>query len=76
MPIAVSLFYLNDPVKFPCGRKPEYPKKTHNCRQSVDFTWELGSSNINVTLVRIKSATIDIKGEWFNHFITEAPLIM
>ena len=38
MPIAVSLFYLNDPVKFPCGREPAYPKKTHNCRQSVDFT--------------------------------------
>ena len=26
------------PVNFPCGRKPEYPEKTHDFRQSVDFT--------------------------------------
>jgi hypothetical protein len=25
------------PVNFPCGRKPEYPEKTHDFRQSVDF---------------------------------------
>ena len=24
------------PVNFPCGRKPEYPEKTHDFRQSVD----------------------------------------
>jgi hypothetical protein len=30
-------FYLTHPVNFPCGRKPEYPEKTHDFRQSVDF---------------------------------------
>jgi hypothetical protein len=30
-------FYLTHPVNFPCGRKPEYPGKTHDFRQSVDF---------------------------------------
>ena len=37
----------NSPVNFPCWRKPEYPEKTHDFRQSVDytlFTWGLGSS--------------------------------
>jgi hypothetical protein len=24
------------PINFPCGRKPEYPEKTHDFRQSVD----------------------------------------
>jgi hypothetical protein len=28
---------LTHPVNFPCGRKPEYPEKTHDFRQSVDF---------------------------------------
>jgi hypothetical protein len=30
-------FYLTHPVNFPCGRKPRYPEKTHDFRQSVDF---------------------------------------
>ena len=38
MPITVGPFYLTHPVNFPCGRKPEYPGKTHDFRQSVDFT--------------------------------------
>jgi hypothetical protein len=37
MPITVGPFYLTRPVNFPCGRKPEYPGKTHDFRQSVDF---------------------------------------
>ena len=37
MPITVGPFYLTHPVNFPCGRKPEYPGKTHDFRQSVDF---------------------------------------
>ena len=37
MPIIVGPFYLTHPVNFPCGRKPEYPGKTHDFRQSVDF---------------------------------------
>jgi hypothetical protein len=30
MPITVGPFYLTHPVDFPCGRKPEYPGKTHD----------------------------------------------
>ena len=30
MPITVGPFYLTHPVNFPCGRKPEYPGKTHD----------------------------------------------
>ena len=37
MPITVGPFYLTHPVNFPCGREPEYPGKTHDFRQSVDF---------------------------------------
>ncbi len=29
--------YLTHPVNFPCGRKPEYPEKTHDLPQSVDL---------------------------------------
>ena len=37
-PITVGPYYLSHPVNIPCGRKPEYPEKTHDFRQSVDFT--------------------------------------
>ena len=37
-PITVGSYYLTHPVNFPCGRKPEYPEKTHDFRQSVDYT--------------------------------------
>jgi hypothetical protein len=37
MPITVGPFCLTHPVNFPCRRKPEYPGKTHDFRQSVDF---------------------------------------
>ena len=37
-PITVGPYYLTHPVNFPCGRKPEYPEKTHDFRQSVDYT--------------------------------------
>ena len=36
-PITVGPYYLTHPVNFPCGRKPEYPEKTHDFRQSVDY---------------------------------------
>ena len=36
-PITVGLYYPNHPVNFPCGRKPDYPEKTHDFRQSVDY---------------------------------------
>ena len=31
-------YYLSHPVNIPSGRKPEYPKKTHDFRQGVDYT--------------------------------------
>ena len=34
---AVGPYHLNHHVNFPCGRKPEYPEKTHDLRQSVDL---------------------------------------
>ena len=37
MPITVGPHYLTHPVNFPCGRKPEYPEKTHDLPQSVDL---------------------------------------
>ena len=37
-PIIVGPYYLTHPVNFPCGRKPEYPEKTHDFWQSVDYT--------------------------------------
>ena len=37
-PITVGPYYLSLPVNFPCGRKPEYAERTHDFRQSVDFT--------------------------------------
>ena len=38
-PLTVGPYYLTHPVNFPCGRKPEYPEKTHDFRQSVDYTF-------------------------------------
>jgi hypothetical protein len=29
----LTVFILTHPVNFPCGRKPEYPEKTHDFRQ-------------------------------------------
>jgi hypothetical protein len=34
------VFILIHPVNFACGRKPEHPEKTHDFRQSVDFSHE------------------------------------
>ena len=31
-------YNLTHPVHFPCERKPEYPEKTHDFRQRVDYT--------------------------------------
>jgi hypothetical protein len=32
----LTMFIPTHPANFPCGRKPEYPEKTHDFRQSVD----------------------------------------
>ena len=36
-PITVGPFYLTHPVNFPCGRKPEYPGKTHDFGRALTF---------------------------------------
>ena len=37
-PITVGPYYLSHPVNFPCGRKLEYPEKTQDFQQSIDYT--------------------------------------
>ena len=39
-PITVGPYYLSHPVNFPRGRKPEYPEKTNDLRQSVERLWK------------------------------------
>jgi hypothetical protein len=36
-PITVGPFYLTHPVNFRCGRKPEYPGKTHDFGRALTF---------------------------------------
>ena len=71
-PITVGPYYLSHPVNSPCGREPEYPEKTHDFRQSVDytlFTW------VKSILLGIELGTLEVKGEWSDHYTTEAPYI-
>jgi hypothetical protein len=53
MPITVGPFYLTHPVNFPCGRKPEYPDKTHGFRQSVSLRFD--------SIRTCESATLEVK---------------
>ena len=46
------------PVNIPCGRKPEYPEKTHDFRQSVDYH-KLFPTGIEPTLAEVKGARSD-----------------
>jgi hypothetical protein len=79
MPITVGpfFFYLTHPVNFPCGRKPEYPGKTHDFRQSVDFLLFSHEDWVRVALrkylVRFEPAASEVKGKCANHLATEAP---
>jgi hypothetical protein len=76
MPITVGPFYLTHPVNFPCGRKPEYPGKTHDFRQSVDFYsfhMRTGLVALRKYLVRFEPAASEVKGKCANHLATEAP---
>jgi hypothetical protein len=41
---------LTHPVNFPCGRKPEYPEKTHDFRQSVELLLFSHEDWVRVTL--------------------------
>jgi hypothetical protein len=72
-----ALFYLTHPVNFPCGRKPEYPGKTHDFRQSVDFLLFSHEDWVRVAsrkyLVRFEPAASEVKGKCANHLATEAP---
>jgi hypothetical protein len=68
MPITVGPFYLTHPVNFPCGRKPEYPGKTHNVRQSVEFYSFHMRTGLNL------HAASEVKGNSANHLATEAPI--
>jgi hypothetical protein len=62
MPITVGpLNYLTHPVNFPCGRKPEYPEKTH--KVPVAF---------RKFLLRLEPATSEVIGKCANHLATEA----
>jgi hypothetical protein len=79
MPITVGPFYLTHPVNIPCGRKPEYPGKTHDFRQSVDFLLFSHEDWVRVALrkylVRFEPAASEVKGKCANHLATEAPKV-
>ena len=46
MPKTVGPYNLTHPAKFPRGRKPEYPEKTHDFLQSVDlYPFESSTKN-------------------------------
>jgi hypothetical protein len=80
MPITVGPFYLTHPVNFPCGRKPEYPGKTNDFRQSVGFLLFSHEDWVRVALrkylVRFEPAASEVKGKCANHLATEALLKM
>ncbi len=60
MPITVGPHYLTHPVNFPCGRKPEYPEKTHDFPQSVDLcSSHIRTGSENTAGIR----TLDLRGE-------------
>ena len=52
----LTVFILTHPVNFPCGRKPEYPEKTNDFRQSVDRLFP------NESVARIEPRISDVKG--------------
>ena len=72
-PITVGPYYLSHPVNFPCGRKPEYPEKTHDFRQSVDCYSFHMRTGLESTLLGVELGTLEVKGEWSDHYTTEAP---
>ena len=53
-------------------RKSENPEKTHDFRE-VHILHELSSSQLEEFLLRIKQATLEVKGKCSNYFATEAP---
>ena len=76
-PITVGPYYLSPPVNFPCGRKPEYPEKTHDFRQSVDYSSIPSKVDyFESTLLGIELGTSEVKGEWSDHYTTEATVFV
>jgi hypothetical protein len=76
MPITVGPFYLTHPVNFPRGRKPEYPGKTHDFRQSVDFYsfhtrtgfeshWESSHWGLNLRPQRWKASALTTWSDFY-----------
>jgi hypothetical protein len=58
------------PVNFPCGRKPEYPEKTHDFRQSVDWLFSHESE------ARIQPTNSDVKGACPDDYVTEGEALL
>ena len=57
--------YLTHPVNFPCGRKPEYPEKTHDLPQSIDlcsFHMRTGfESQLGFELATLRPFSINVR---------------
>jgi hypothetical protein len=57
----LTVFIIIHPVNFPCGRKPERPKKTHDFRQSVDWLFSHESvAGVESTISKVKGAALTI----------------
>jgi hypothetical protein len=56
----LTMFILNHPDSFPCGRKSERPETTHDFRQSVDRLFSHESiAGIELTFSEVKGACCD-----------------
>jgi hypothetical protein len=70
MPITVGPFTSPTLSTPPCRRKLEYPEKTHDFQQSVDFT----VFTLRKFSLRLEPAALEVKGKCTNYFATEAPI--
>ena len=73
-PITVGTYYLFHPVNFPCGRKTEYPEKTHDSAERRLYSFHM-RTGFESTLLRIELGTLEVKGEWSDYYTTEARAI-
>jgi hypothetical protein len=72
--------YITHPVNFPCGRKPEYPEKTHDFRQSIDFLLFSHEDWVWIALRKFSlrlepTAFIEVKGKYANNFATNIAVL-
>ena len=58
----LTVFILTHPVNFPCGRKPEYPEKTHDFRQSIDRLFS------HESVARLQPTNSEVEGACFDDF--------